>query len=205
MKLSYDFFKRKIEREFIIGVYPEYIFDWNDKRYCINADLAKFYINYVKPTSDKVKEEDMLADFYPIWKEMAKDDPYIMCDYIKIGEFDTFDELYSDGFIENNRHIKDIWNNLEFILIDDEFLYDYETGNSVFIKDKGIYGVVKKIESINDQIIYWIDSGNYNRDGKGDESKWISCGAEQLEYDERPETIKSIKESYAAYLDRISK
>ena len=36
-----------------------------------------------------------------------------------------------------------------------------------------------------------------------DESDWISCGVEQLEYDERPETIKRIKESYADYLDRM--
>lgn len=64
MKVSFDFFKRKIEREILAGVYTEYQFDWLYKRYCINSDLDKFYIYNIKPTSDKVNEEDMLLDFY---------------------------------------------------------------------------------------------------------------------------------------------
>ena len=43
------FLKRKIEREFLIGVYPEFEFNWEEKRYCINADLDKFYIHFIKP------------------------------------------------------------------------------------------------------------------------------------------------------------
>lgn len=49
MKVSYVFLKRKIEREFLIGVYPEFEFNWEEKRYCINADLDKFYIHFIKP------------------------------------------------------------------------------------------------------------------------------------------------------------
>ena len=202
MKISYDFFKRKIERKFTIGVYPEYSFIWNDKRYCIYADLDKFYIDYIIPTSDQVKEKDMLDDFYPIWKEMVKEDPYIMGESIQIGEFISFDDLYFNGIIDDNR-LKDIWNDLDFITIDDDFIYYFEMCDNVFIKDKGIYGVVKKIENINEKIIFWIGSSEKNY-LEEDKSEWISCRAEQLEYDERPETIKRIKESYADYLDRIS-
>ena len=41
-------------------------------------------------------------------------------------------------------------------------------------------------------------------DEEVDDNKWVSCEADQLAYDERPATIKAIKESYSNYIDRIT-
>lgn len=69
-----------------------------------------------------------------------------MCEYVKLQEFTSIDELYLYGCIEDDKYVKDIWNDFDFIVLDENYEYYYETGDSVFIKEQGLYGVVVKIE-----------------------------------------------------------
>ncbi len=200
MKIQYDFFKRKIELKFMLGVYPEYKFHWKGKRYCIRADLEKYYTDTIEPSAHLMKEEDMVADFYPAWDEIA----YFMGDYIQIGEFSSIDELFKKGCIENTR-IEDAWNDFDFIELDEDYAYYYETYDGVFVKDKGIYGVVERIEDKKGKVVFWVlPEENFDDGITVDENKLIPCDADRLEYDVRPDTIKAVKESYADYLYRLS-
>ena len=194
MRISYDYLKRKFDRDFLIGVHPLYFFNWNDKRYCIHADTEKCYLYYIEP--HVVKREDCVDEEAYL---LLSVDPYLFYGKIELSDFPSFEELVTNGCIEDQR-IRDIWDALDFIDLDYEFPFYYEPHDSVLIKKSSEYGVVKEVEEKDGKVFYMVDIS-----GKPfyEDVELIPCEADDLEYDERPETIKHIKDGYANYLGRM--
>ena len=182
MFIEYGFVKRKMERQFLLGLCPQIEFEWREHRYGIFADSNFFYVQKAK------KREVIDADSH---------------DYIELSKHTSFDELYQQGVI-CDIPIKEIWNEFEFVNIDDELLLDYELMDNVRIISRNIYGQIWDIVADSEPVQYGVlqegeDHISFDR------SKYIYCKAEDLVYDEREETIETIRENYENYLQRISK
>lgn len=187
-QITFEFFARKFNRQFRCGTYPEYQFISNNKRFCIRADLEKVYFDFLKP------DEKASRHLF---------DPYVIYEYITLKEFPSLEDFYENASIDDGKRIKETWNHLDFIIVEPDYEYYFETQDWVLIKERKIYGTVKRIEIENRVPVFWVVPHNVSWLGS-DKSEWIPCKTEDLEYDERPETIEEIKEAYACYLERLS-
>lgn len=181
MFIDFEFLKRKMEREFLIGVCPQIEFDWKEKRYGIFADTSFFYLQEAK------KKKDIDLNLY---------------DYIELSKHTSFDAVYQQGLI-CDIPIKEIWNEFEFVNYEDELLLDYELMDNVRIISRNIYGQIWDIIADTEPVQYGVLPEGEDHI-TFDHSKYIYCKAEDLEYDEREETISPIRENYDYFLQRIS-
>ena len=181
MFIEYGFVKRKMERQFLLGLCPQIEFEWREHRYGIFADSNFFYVQKAK------KREVIAADSY---------------DYIELSKHTSFDELYQQGVI-CDIPIIEIWNEFEFVNFDDELLLNYELMDNVRIISRNIYGQIWDIVDDSESVQYGVLPEGDNHI-TFDNSKYIYCKAEDLEYDDREEIIDLIRESYLNFLQRIS-
>jgi hypothetical protein len=180
-KITYARFKKVFEYKFLLGVYPELDFEFNEKKYCINADLEKIYLTLKVP---KPLTYTTIYEYKPLFSKS------------------NLDELVNTASIDDQLLI-DIWDDIVFQDYEDDYVHEFAYRDMVYIKSKNAYGsIFREIESnngVNYQVCLSQEPPAFWKD-----KDMIICEENDLEYDYRDETIKKSRESYADYLYRIS-
>lgn len=189
-QIDYDHFVRVFNREMVIGVYPEMDFTYNGDRYQIRADLKEVYFlkKYEKEpkiiTAGSSSTSIKLIDY--------SEELLLTCS--------SLEELVKQAVIDA-KSLKTIWNQLDFILIDDDFEYRFCFNDWVYVKSLGQYGIVRKTPKETEMATVYgisLEGTDWLRD------PLIMVKEEDLEYDERPEAIAEQREEYQDYLNRLS-
>ena len=189
-RIEFSHFYRIFNREIQIGVYPWVDFFWGDKRYMLKADLEKVCLLSIH------EWETRLIEVEPEEKEFC----YPSHSKNELITCDTLAELV-DKEVLDKRSLKSVWKELVFVPLTHEFDYRFGLNDWVYVKSIQKYGVVRKIpDDYPEGLFYgvalegtdWL-KGPFYKVEEGD-----------LEYDERPESIDEMRQSYQNYLYRLS-
>ena len=188
--IEFDHFFRIFNRAIQIGIYPEEDFFWEGERYSLRADLKSIEL---------VKKQEWESRFIEVEPEIQEyclpcfsEKMLITCD--------TFAELL-DKEVLKKRSLKDVWEELEFIPIDDYFDHRFSFNDWVYIKSIKKFGIVRQLPEVYPDGLFYgvaIEGTDWL------EGPFYKAHEDDLEYDERPETIEELRESYQDYLYRIS-
>jgi len=188
--IEFAHFCRIFNRDIQIGVYPEVDFFWKGERYTLRADLEKVYL------LRKHEWETRLIEIEPEEKEFCfpshLESKLIACD--------TLAELL-DKEVFDKRPLKSVWEELEFIPFDDSFDYRFGFNDWVYVKSIKKYGVVRKRPKDYPEGLFYgvaIEGTDWLK------GPYYKVEEDDLEYDERPESIDELRQSYQNYLYRLS-